>query len=216
MDIRERILESASEKYLLYGIRNITMDTLAIDLGVSKRTIYEHFTDKESLVVETFAYLFLKQNKINFETVEQAENAIEAIFKIISCNKKNMENLTPIFMEDMKKYLPKVNRMYFANDEFIKQHSASYHLLEKGLKEKVFRSEIKIDLIDVFFQELHLFIFNNDRIRVLNPSEEDIRQNIFLPFLRGICTAKGVKLMEYYFEKTQEENTNQTNLEPKN
>ncbi len=209
MDIKTKILETASEKYLSYGIRNITMDALALDLGVSKRTIYEHFSDKENLVIEVFAHLFLKQNQINFEIVEQAENAIEAIFYIMARQKENMENLTPIFIEDMKRYIPKVNRIYFGNDEFIKQHSASYHLLEKGLKEKVFRNELRIDLIDVFIQELHLFIFDNDRIKLQQPSEEEIRDNIFMPYLRGLCTPKGMKLIEHYFEKSHDSKTNE-------
>ncbi|MGB4204082.1 MAG: TetR/AcrR family transcriptional regulator [Bacteroidales bacterium] len=66
METRERILAKASEMLTSLGVRNVTMDALSASLGMSKRTIYEHFRDKEELVIESIRYMITEHNKVSW------------------------------------------------------------------------------------------------------------------------------------------------------
>jgi AcrR family transcriptional regulator len=201
MEVRDKILNFALEKFLELGIRNVTMDSIALELGVSKRTIYELFQDKENLVIECIGNLILKTNEENLKIVEKTENAIEAIFLITRCQKDNSEQFTKVFIEDMKKFLPAVNASFYAKKEQLKKYSAYYQILEKGIRQGFIRNDIRIELVDTFMQELISFIHNNERVNMLKPSEEDMRNNIFMPYIRGICTDEGLKLIHKYFDE---------------
>jgi AcrR family transcriptional regulator len=204
MEIREKIMLKSLEKFLSLGIRNVTMDAIAAETGVSKRTIYELFSDKEDLVVECISYLILKTNEENLKIVEKTENAIEAIFLITKCQKDNREKFTRVFIEDMKKYITLVNAFIYSKKENIKKYSAFYQILEKGIKQGFFRKDIRLDLVDTFMQELISFVHSNERINLLNPSDEDLKNNIFMPYVRGICTPEGLTLVTKYFEDNKE------------
>lgn len=204
MEIREKIMLKSLEKFLSLGIRNVTMDAIAAEAGVSKRTIYELFSDKEDLVVECISYLMLKTNEENLKIVEKTENAIEAIFLITKCQKENREKFTRVFIEDMKKYITRVNAFIYSKKENIKKYSAFYQILEKGIKQGFFRKDIRLDLVDTFMQELISFVHSNERINLLNPSDEDLKNNIFMPYVRGICTPEGLTLVAKYFEDNKE------------
>jgi TetR/AcrR family transcriptional regulator, cholesterol catabolism regulator len=204
MEIREKIMLKSLEKFLSLGIRNVTMDAIAAEAGVSKRTIYELFNDKEDLVVECISYLILKTNEENLKIVEKTENAIEAIFLITKCQKDNREKFTRVFIEDVKKYITRVNAFIFSKKENIKKYSAYYQILEKGIKQGFFRKDIRLDLVDTFMQELISFVHSNERINLLDPSDEDLKNNIFMPYVRGICTPEGLSLVAKYFEDNKE------------
>ncbi len=88
--------------------------------------------------------------------------------------------------------------MYSCNER-LKQFSASFTLLEKGIREGIFRKDIRLDLVDNFIHELIGLIHNSERLRMLKASGRDVLVSIFLPYFRGICTSKGVELMDKYF-----------------
>jgi TetR/AcrR family transcriptional regulator, cholesterol catabolism regulator len=201
MDTRERILVRAGELFPVMGIRNVTMDQIASDLGISKRTIYENFRDKDELVIEMVEYDMLKNNRKMLVIVAETDNAIEALFSIIEREFNRTSSFNPVFMEDIKKYLHRIHECFFEDLHKMREFSVSYAILEKGLREDIFRKELAIDVVDNFLHELVRVFHNSERFKLMNLSKTDILRNILLPYFRGICTRKGQDLIDTYFEK---------------
>jgi TetR/AcrR family transcriptional regulator, cholesterol catabolism regulator len=201
METKERVLSRAGELIPFMGVKNLTMDAIATDLGISKRTIYELFRDKDDLVLQSFEYMILESNKKLLKIVEQTENVIEALFVIIEQQHRQMLTLNPVFLEDMKKYFLRLNARFYADCKINNKFSVSYALLEKGIREKIFRSNLKIDVVDNFLHELINMFHNNEGIRLMNLNKQDALDNIMLPYFRGISTAKGLLLIDAYFKE---------------
>lgn len=206
METRERILAKASEMLMSLGVRNVTMDALSASLGMSKRTIYEHFRDKEELVIESIRYMIIEHNKELVKIIESTENVVEAIYQITMREEIHRREFPKVFVEDIKKYFPIVQATFYSGKDRLKQFSASYTLLEKGLKEEIFRKDLRIDLVDNFIHEIISMIHTSERVRQLKPTDREIACSIFIPYLRGICTMKGLKLMDKYFNELSDYN----------
>jgi len=204
METREKVLRYASERFMEIGIRNVTMDELAADLGMSKRTIYELFGQKDKLVLESIHYMIINEHLEMKRVIEESEHVVEALFLILRRKKEVSRSYPKVFIEDIKKYLPKVHALFYADRDALKKYSSSFVLLEKGKREKIFRQDLNIELIDNFLQEMISIIHNSQRILSFQPSDTDLLHNIFIPYFRGICTAKGLQLMDKFFENQNE------------
>ena len=204
METRNKIIEKASELFLGMGIRNITMDQIASEAGVSKRTIYELFKDKDDLVVQSLRHLMIKDNKDMLGIIDETKHVIEAIFLMMKRETMRRTEYTKIFVEDIRKYYLAVSEDLYSCKKNLKEYSASYALIDKGMREDIFRQDIQIELVNGFLHELITLMENSERIKALKATPEDMLRSIFLPYLRGICTMKGVDLMDQYFENVTE------------
>ena len=179
------------------------MDFIAVDLGISKRTIYELFKDKDELVLHAVEYWIKSNNAKLMEFVDQTDNVIEAIFVIIDHQHKQMTSKNLIIFEDLKKIFVRLNASWHTNREKCREFSISFALLEKGKKEGVFRDELKTDVVDSFIFELVNLFHSSEGIRLMNLSRKEALENIFLPYFRGICTVNGQELIDSYLHKLE-------------
>ena len=104
MDNRQRIIDEAAELFKIYGIRSVTMDSIANQLGISKRTIYEIFADKDELLEGVLMSMAEKQKELVTKILAESENAIAAIFKLLEINRDNFQTMSVAFQADLKKY----------------------------------------------------------------------------------------------------------------
>ena len=104
MEIREKIIEEALSQFLTYGIRNVTMDRIAANIGISKRTVYEIFKDKTELIHTCIKELRQKHEERNHEIISSSRNVIDTIFTFMREGIKNMSSINPVFFMDMKKF----------------------------------------------------------------------------------------------------------------
>jgi len=199
MEVKEKILSRASELFILQGVKNVTMDNLAADLKMSKRTLYELYENKETLVMETFKYMYLKENKILKDIVRSSSNVIEALSAIINRKKEQFKSLNPMFIEDLKKYFTTMQAFFHSGENRPKEHSIMYILLEKGMNEGIFRKDIRIDVVDNFFNELLFMVHNSKGMEISKIDDYAVLCNIFIPYFRGLCTMKGSEMIESIF-----------------
>lgn len=200
METKEKILIRAGELFPVMGIRSVTMDSIALDLGISKRTIYELFKDKDDLVVQTMEYQIIRNNERLLNLLNSRENAIEALFMALNHEHDRMMAMNPLFLEDIQKYFAKIHACFYQDHQRIREFSIPYVLLERGMREKIFRSDLQIEIVDNFLHELAGLLHNSVRLKLLQSTYEDILKNILLPYFRGICTRKGQELIDQYFE----------------
>jgi AcrR family transcriptional regulator len=194
MDIKDRITEGAAKLFRTYGIRSVTMDSIANQLGISKRTIYEVFSDKDELLIEVISRLAQKQKEQVRIILDESENSIIAIFRLLEINREYFQDMSPVFQADLRKY---------HNDLLVKKFDMSdmphfqnhRQVIVKGIKEKLFRKDINPDLANRCLFNLGRSIVDNDLYPYELFSRRDVIKNIFINYLRGISTPTGLDLI---------------------
>lgn len=194
MDNRERIIEGAAELFRIYGIKSVTMDSLALHLGISKRTIYEVFVDKDELLIGVLKSMAEKQKKIVKKILYESENAIVAIFKLLEINRDHLQQISPAFHADIKKFhyetLMKKTDKYEMPD-----YRNNIEVIEKGIKEKLFRKNLNPDLVNRCLYSLFRSTMDHDLYPFDQFTRHDVMRNVVINYLRGISTTEGLDLI---------------------
>jgi AcrR family transcriptional regulator len=194
MDNRNRIIEGAAELFRVYGIKAVTMDSLASYLGMSKRTIYEVFSDKDEMLIGVMKWMSEKQRELVNKVLDESENAIAAIFTLLKINRDHFMNMSPAFQADMKRFHYEV-LMKKADKYEIPDYKNNQQVFERGIKEKLFRKDINPDLVNRCFDSLVRSIMNNDLYPYDQFSRNEIIVNVLINYLRGISTSQGIELI---------------------
>ena len=200
MNIRDRIIEGATESFMTYGIKSVTMDFLANQLGMSKRTIYEVFSDKDELLMEVLKRMALQQKDMVKKVLDGSENSIVAIFKLLEMNRDNIQSMSPAFQADLKKYHHDVLMKESESTE-MPDYRNHQEVIENGIKEKLFRKDINPELANRCIYHLGKSIVDNDMYPYSQFSRRDVIRNIFINYIRGISTQKGLELINQLEEK---------------
>ena len=200
MEIKERIIEGAAKLFKTYGIKSVTMDSLASHLGISKRTIYEVFSDKDELLMGVLAQMALKQKELVNRILDESENSIVAIFRLLEINRDHFQDMSPVFQADLKKYHHDV-LMKKSDKCEMPDYRNNMEVIERGVRDNCFRKDINADLVNRCLFSLGRSIMDQD----LYPYEEFTRKeviiNTFINYLKGISTPEGIKLINELEEK---------------
>lgn len=194
MDNRNRIIEGAAELFRSYGIKTVTMDSLANYLGMSKRTIYEVFSDKDELLIGVMKWMSERQKKLVKKVLDESENVIVAIFTLLSINRDHFQNMSPAFQADMKRFHYEV-LMKKAEKYEMPDYKNNQQLFDRGIKEKLFRNDINPDLANRCFDSLVRSVMNNDLYPFDQFSRNEVIGNVLINYLRGISTSEGLELI---------------------
>lgn len=150
MDNLTKILDKSEELFFRVGIKSITMDDIARELGMSKKTVYL-FVDNKKDLVEKVMKRYIEKEASFFQTIDtQKLNAIDIIVEIIKHVHKSLGNLPLSAIYDLQKYYPKSWSMFNGfKKEFIFKTMES--IIRKGKEEGLFRANIKETLIANFY-----------------------------------------------------------------
>jgi len=194
VEVKDRILVEAGLLFGKYGIKSMTMDALAEELGISKRTIYERFRDKDTLLREVILYYKTRAQEQANQLIDQSENAIEALFRIIKMNVEQMTRMSPAFLHDIKKYHQSVFKELDSPGEF-RDLSVTRRLLETGIRQGVFRNDFDIAIVNRTLHVLFDQFGPQSRLVEAGFDRRDMFDSIVIPFFRGISTDKGQKFL---------------------
>lgn len=196
-ETKERILDKATDMFLRYGIRSVTMDEVASQCGVSKKTIYQLFDDKDALVESIMAsHLGEIEGKCVVQQ-QQSENAVHEIFLGNEMGLQMMENMNPATMYDLRKYYPTAYKL-------LEQHKRKFMYqsmvenIERGIKEGLYRPEINVGIVSTMRLETSMMAFDQDIFPKSEYTMMHVMQELSDHFLYGITNAKGQKLIEKY------------------
>ncbi len=204
MTIKERIVLQASEMFIRSGIKAITMDDIANETGVSKRTIYEIFTDKNNLLKNCIDHMDTKFRQEKEVAGSEAKNIIDLIFSFIKIGVKAINIINPLFNSDLKKYHYQIwKETYRLSDEMHRTHIQS--VIKQGVDEGVFRDNIDVEIVGMLLSE-QLRIMSDEAIfPSVRFSKAVVFENIVINFFRGIATKKGLDLIENYMDKESDQ-----------
>lgn len=200
-EAKERIRLKAYDLFLRYGIRSVSMDDIATHLGMSKKTVYQYFNDKDELV-EAAVEMEIKRGKQDCgDCVLRSKDAIEEIFLTMENIMGQFQHMNPAVLYDLEKFHHNAYRKFLKyKDEFLLEVVRKN--IERGIKEELFRPEINAEIISRFRLESMLLIFNMDLFPPRRYNLTDVILQSFENYLFGLATIKGHKLiLKYQQEK---------------
>ena len=197
MENRERILGKANELFNRFGFRRVTMDDIAVKSGMSKKTIYQSFANKDEIVDAVVEEHINKSVTTCEQNYVKAENAVHEIFLNIVMIQDLMSEMHPVIFEDLEKYFPAVfAKFYHHKNTYI--FEKVQRNLQEGIKEGLYREELNVDVITKFRVETLFTPFNQDVFPYGKYNLVDVEIETLELYLYGISTIEGQKLIRKY------------------
>lgn len=197
--MKERIQQKADELFARYGIRSITMDEIASQLGMSKKTIYQYFSDKDELVDAVIANVMEYSKACCERDRAESENAIDEVFRAMDMMNDIFRNMNPGMMFDLERYHPRTYKRFLEHKNKYLYQTIILNL-ERGINEELYRPEIRIDVIAKFRLEAIMIVFNHELFKDTKANLAELQHEILEHFLYGSASLKGYKLITKYKE----------------
>lgn len=195
MSEKVKILARVNRLFMSYGIKSVTMDDVARELGISKKTLYKHFQNKKDLVKQTTLFHFETEKEKMFEIQDDSANAIDEMIKLAEHVSRQLSGINPSITYDTQKYYPeswKIFLDYKINFVF----SCIRANLSKGIEQGYYRASMNPDIIARLYIGKVEVMFDN----VLFPIGEFSLATIYYEFiqyhLRGIASPKGLEYLD--------------------
>jgi TetR/AcrR family transcriptional regulator, cholesterol catabolism regulator len=197
MEIRDRIKQKADELYRRYGIKSVTMDEIASQLGVSKKTIYHSFSDKNELVDAVIVDMINYSSEYCQSNYKKSQNAIHEVYLALEMLQVMFDNMNPSILFDIERNYPatfakfkeyKYNFLF----EMVKENIA------RGKKEELYRPEVNTEVAAKIRLETMLLPFDEELFPKNKFSLITVQQQLIEYFLFGIASLKGYKLITKY------------------
>ena len=148
MTVRENIIQASHDLFMRFSIKSITMDDIAKQLSISKKTIYQYFKDKNDLVLQVTRD-HLEEEKQEIQTIkENSSNAIEILIEESLCLRRNITDMNPSLLFDLKKYHHQAWALYLESKEKVYIRSL-VETLQRGVEQGLFRQEINPEILAV-------------------------------------------------------------------
>jgi AcrR family transcriptional regulator len=189
------ILEKVTKLFLKYGIKSVSMDDIARELGISKKTLYQYFKDKEEIIQLIVSEESEKKSCQFSKFFNKDLNAIEESLEVFKIANEYLKEINPVVEYDLRKYYPKIHKEIseFRTkqiDETIKKN------LLKGISEGLYRNDFDLEIIaKIHIAGIDLMMseefFSTDEF-----SSKKVFNELFIYHLRGICSKKGLKFLE--------------------
>ena len=193
----ERITEGAEELFLKAGIKSVTMDDIAKHLGMSKKTIYQFFKDKNELVIALLKRK-LKDDETEMCTIiKQSDNVIEEMINMMKYSEEIFSRINPIVFHDLQKYHPEAWKHYLKFKAEVLVQTLE-DLLNKGIKEGFVRPDIDVKIMARMRVNQVEMGFDTSIFPVKDFSTWKVQYQLLEHFNYGICTLKGYKLLNQY------------------
>ncbi|HIP37748.1 MAG TPA: TetR/AcrR family transcriptional regulator [Crocinitomix sp.] len=188
-------LSRALEVYMRFGIKSVTMDELARQLGISKKTIYTFVKDKNDLVTQCVK---LEQEIVNSgiqKIANDEKNAIDELFKVGELVAQRLRSVHPSIFFDMQRYHPEAYEiMNESRRELIRVNITAN--LKKGKEQGYYRDDINEDIISKMYIALIDVLFNGDVFPISEYSFIEVYSESFNYHMRGIASSNGLKYLE--------------------
>jgi AcrR family transcriptional regulator len=199
---KDRIREQAKQLYFKYGIRSVSMDDIAVGLGMSKKTIYQYFADKDELVDAIVEEDISGTRTDCQECFIQSTNAVEEIFLTLDRMLEHLGQMNPTILYDLHKF-------HFQSFKKFQEHKNSFLLeiirknLERGKAEGLYRDDINVEILSKFRLESMMIAFNMEIFPQTKYSIVEVTMAIIENFTFGVVTPTGYELVMKYKQERQ-------------
>lgn len=202
--MKQQLIKKAETLFLRYGIRSISMDDIARELGMSKKTLYQHIENKENLIEHIFSIRYEEEREAMAKFLIEGQNAIEEMVLVAKYIIDRMRLISPSFKYDLEKYYPAI---YKELDEFHWTFYLECTLanLKRGKKEGLYRANLNENIIAKIFIGISTIISTDQVFPTHDYPLDDLVSRAFLYHIHGIVSAKGlVELCQFLGEEEKE------------
>lgn len=190
----KQILERVYELYNNFGIKSVTMDDVSRELGISKKTLYQHVADKTDLVEKVMIQNSQRHRKNIDAILPKNQNAIVELLEVNAYMTQMMKDHNQTLDYDLNKYYPEIYRRLMKETRE-RMYKSIHANLEKGQKEGIYREEMNIDIVC----KLHMNRMEYKYASCSFSNEElfspDVLKEIFIYHLHGISNKKGIQVL---------------------
>jgi len=198
--LKEQILVKSTDLFLTYGFKSVTMDQIAQEMGISKKTIYTHFKDKRELIKSCTFYLFENICAGVEHIISQEINPIDEFFEIKTFVLRNLKDEKSSPQYQLQKYYPKIYQTLISKQLEYMQESI-VKTLYRGIEKKLFRKEIDLDFISRIYFVGMTGIKNSDLFPRASFEMNNLLNDYLEYHLRSIVTEKGLTILTNYLQK---------------
>lgn len=192
LELRNRILKAAMTEFLHKGVKSVKMDDIANTLAISKRTLYEIYSNKEELLLEAVRIHEQEFNDHMMQySLDKSHNVMDIIIEFYKKKLLSIADVSPLFLVELRKYKQVVEYLERMNAE---RHNNALLFFRRGVKEGFFRSDLNFDIILKTSSASANYAMETQMYK--NYSITAIMHNTIFLYLRGICTTKGIKVLD--------------------
>jgi len=193
------ILKKSGEIFLKLGFKSVTMDDIAQEIGISKKTIYKYFKNKAHLLDETTAYMHETMHREALKIYDLGYNAIKENFEVNKVFKGFMQNQDDSPIYQLQKYYPETYHKIMSQ-EFCLFKDCLLSNIQKGINEGLFRKQINIDQVTKFYFSLIMSVHDSNLYTYSKNTINKLELNVLEYHTRAIATVKGIKILEEQLE----------------
>ncbi|NIG52550.1 TetR/AcrR family transcriptional regulator [Chitinophaga sp. Cy-1792] len=204
MEVRDRIMEAARKMFRSYGVKGVTMFDIARECGISKKTLYEHYEDKQSLIKESMNELLNDHIQFAEKNGKDSANAIEELVNQMQFIRTKARTLNPVMLFEIEKYHPETWKVVerFRTDCIL---TGIKENLKRGMNEGIFRKNLDLEVtarmrqlqLEAAFDPIH---YPADQYEISSVMDE-----VTSHFVLGVATLQGHKLAYQYLQIKEEE-----------
>jgi AcrR family transcriptional regulator len=201
LEVKDYIISGADKLFCQYGFKSVTMDDIAKHLGVSKKTIYQNFKDKNELINILIRDRIVNQDLQMDKCHAESENAVQELYFGMQDMDYFLATMNPMLFYDLQKYHQEawLKFIEFKEVEIGKKVSDN---LQRGIAEGFYRSDINVDIVTrLRLDQVDMVFTQTGHYDTTKYSLSTIMVEITRHFLYGICNNEGVKLIHKYDEE---------------
>ena len=200
MEVKDLIIEKAGDMFWHYGARSVTMDDIARELSISKKTIYQYFRDKNELV-RVVTHHSMEEERLKGENIfEVSEDAIDELHMISQYMRDHMDSINPAWLFDLQKYHKDAWNIYLDYKQNVFQGLIA-NSIKRGIDEGYFRPEINAEILATFRIEQIEMAFNDAVFPRSKFDFKEVQLQLLELFVNGIITDKGRERLSAYIYK---------------
>jgi len=200
----EKIISESAHLFARYGIRNLSMDDICRDLGISKKTLYQYVENKADLIKAILSRLKHESLKAEHQQALAGMNAIDQLLTSSRIICANMKQFNPALTFELKKYYPAIfNEFYQAKKESI--YHAIVTNIRQGIEEGLYRGDLDVELVARLYVQKLENIHDPDFLSTAGLSPDTVFNVMFDNHIRGISNSHG---LAYYEKQLSNKNSN--------
>jgi len=195
--MKERIIETSLQEFLAHGIRQMTMQKLVVPLGISTKTMYKYFSNKEELLEECLIIHYKETDKKILEIKDSSPNMVIALYSVFAKSMDVDFGTNHLFYHDLNYYYPELQ------DKAIKLYSSKAGeilngMIEKGILDGDFQCHLQAPIILTATGVLYRSVTRNEAYKMFDVKPSELMKHTIDVYLRGICTDKGLLIFNQY------------------
>lgn len=204
MEPKDRILTRAAALFMRNGIKSVSMDDIAADLGMSKKTLYKTFTNKDEIVLGVMSGHLCQAQGECARVASHAADAVQEMLTISAWADQQFSNIHPSIFHDLRKYYPAAWTLF-------SEHKSTFILdqimqnLRRGMAEGLFRADLDVEVLARLNLAQIELAFDPDLYPPTQFAPVRVNKVFDEHFLLGVATLKGHRLFNKYQHITEEE-----------